>query len=51
MSGEPIASTLPAVPEIDTTSTRWQVRAHSISQCVEQLSEVWSTAAQTAEQA
>src|SRR5438128_11477122 len=30
--------------QVDPTS-RWQVRAHSISECVEKLSEVWSSAA------
>ena len=34
---------------IETDSSRWHVRATSISQCVEQLSEVWTTAAESAE--
>ena len=37
---------------IDTDqTTRWQVRAHSISECVEKLSEVWTSAAVQTEQA
>ena len=34
---------------IDPTTSRWHVRASSISQCVEQLSEVWGAAAAQAE--
>jgi glucose-6-phosphate dehydrogenase assembly protein OpcA len=35
--------------QVDPTS-RWQVRAHSISECVEKLSEVWTSAAAQTEQ-
>ncbi|HEY8135434.1 MAG TPA: glucose-6-phosphate dehydrogenase assembly protein OpcA, partial [Candidatus Limnocylindrales bacterium] len=35
--------------KVDPTS-RWQVRAHSISECVEKLSEVWTSAAIQTEQ-
>ena len=31
--------------EIDPTSSRWHVRAHRISECVEVLSVVWRAAA------
>ena len=41
ISSEPIA--------LDQDSSRWHVRANSISQCVEQLGQVWTTAAENAE--
>ncbi|HEY5521105.1 MAG TPA: glucose-6-phosphate dehydrogenase assembly protein OpcA [Candidatus Limnocylindrales bacterium] len=34
--------------EMDPTTSRWHVRATSISQCVDQLGEVWSAAAEEA---
>jgi len=34
--------------EMDPTTSRWHVRATSISQCVEKLGDVWSAAAQEA---
>jgi hypothetical protein len=40
---EPTVQADPAIA-VDPTS-RWQVRAHSISECVAKLSEVWSSAA------
>lgn len=39
------------MPTVDQDqTTRWHLRANSISECVEQLSEVWTTAAEQAEQ-
>lgn len=32
-------------PALDTSSSRWHVRAHSIRQCVDELGQVWSSAA------
>ncbi|MEA2676857.1 MAG: hypothetical protein QOJ81_998 [Chloroflexota bacterium] len=46
---EPVHQVDPHI-EVDAT-TRWQVRAHSISECVEKLSEVWTSAAVQTEQA
>src|SRR5688500_9844020 len=34
---------------LETESSRWHVRARSIGECVEQLSQVWTTAAESAE--
>jgi glucose-6-phosphate dehydrogenase assembly protein OpcA len=42
MSNQPLAAPI---------SSRWQVRAHSISDCARQLAEIWSTAAARAEAA
>jgi len=39
----------PADPPIATNSSRWHVRARTISECVEQLGRVWTTAAKEAE--
>jgi len=49
-AASPGGATLPSSP-IRTGTSRWHVRAHSISECVEQLSQVWTTAAESAEQA
>ncbi len=50
MAGSPSAvETADPGNEIDTETSRWHVRANSISQCVEQLSQVWTTAAEQAE--
>src|SRR5918992_1371390 len=35
--------------EMDPRTSRWHVRARSINECVEKLSEVWTTAAEVAE--
>jgi glucose-6-phosphate dehydrogenase assembly protein OpcA len=35
--------------EMDQKTSRWHVRARSINECVEKLSEVWTTAAEMAE--
>ena len=32
-------------------TNRWQVRAHSVSECVDKLAQIWSTAAEQAEEA
>lgn len=45
---EPVQQVDPRL-NVDGTS-RWQVRAHSISECVEKLSEVWTSAAVQTEQ-
>lgn len=39
----------PTEAPIATNSTRWHVRAHTITECVEQLGQVWTTAAEQAE--
>ncbi len=39
----------PANSPIAKDSSRWHVRAHTIGECVEQLGQVWTTAAQQAE--
>src|SRR5918994_2406671 len=31
--------------EVDPTTSRWHVRAHSVSECVERLADVWTAAA------
>jgi glucose-6-phosphate dehydrogenase assembly protein OpcA len=36
------------MPEIDTTTSRWHVKAASVSDCIDKLSEVWSAAAEEA---
>jgi glucose-6-phosphate dehydrogenase assembly protein OpcA len=46
---EPVHQVDPKL-QVDATS-RWQVRAHSISECVEKLAEVWTSAAVQTEQA
>jgi glucose-6-phosphate dehydrogenase assembly protein OpcA len=38
------------VPPIEKASSSWHVRARSISECVSQLGQVWSTAAEQAEE-
>jgi glucose-6-phosphate dehydrogenase assembly protein OpcA len=35
----------------ETAGSRWQVRAHSVSECVAQLGQIWTTAAEEAEDA
>ncbi len=42
MSDSPFGTT---TLELDQSTSRWHVRAHSISECVGQLSRVWTTAA------
>lgn len=41
-------SARPAEAPIETDSTRWHVRARTIGECVEQLGQVWTTAAEQA---
>ncbi len=36
--------------EMDPTTSRWHVRARSVKECVEELSRVWTTAAEQVEQ-
>jgi glucose-6-phosphate dehydrogenase assembly protein OpcA len=45
---DPDYSDVTTTLEMDPTTSRWHVRATSISQCVEKLGEVWSEAAQEA---
>lgn len=37
--------------EMDMSTSRWHVRARSVSECVEQLGQVWTSAAEAAEEA
>jgi len=43
--------TLAPTPPSQPPTTRWSVRVDSVSECVEQLGRIWSTAAEQAEQA
>jgi glucose-6-phosphate dehydrogenase assembly protein OpcA len=38
-------------PAAEPDSSRWQVRVHSISECVEQLSRIWSSVAEQVDEA
>lgn len=39
-----------ALPTDESASSRWQIRAHSIPECVAKLSQIWSSAAEHAEE-
>ncbi len=39
-----------AIGPLDTSASRWHVRAHSINQCLEELGQVWTSAAEQAQE-